>query len=154
MSGVVHGLAGAVVRARGRGADGLEKEQNLTHANQMAMALRAALTPWMGRAVTLRVAPEDARHVVTLTTGTVQSVARWGVVLRTPRGYRQFWSWPDWITGVVHPADEALAAAVRTIREASAVPVAPADPAAFLRRLAADTSTAATLRVLRAGAGF
>jgi hypothetical protein len=125
----------------------------MTYADQMASALREALTPWVGRSLTVRERVEQRGVQAAVHTGVVEALAAGGVVFRNRHGYAQFFSWPDWIVGLVDPVDPAFAAQIRTIRRATAAPVVPFDSAALLRRLAADPSVAMTRWALEVGVG-
>ena len=125
----------------------------MTYADQMASALREALTPWIGRSLTVRERMEQRGVQAVVHTGVVEALAAGGVVFRTRHGYAQFLSWPDWIIGLVDPVDPALADRIRTIRRVVTAPVVPFDPTALLRRLAADPSVAMTRWALRVGVG-
>ena len=125
----------------------------MTYADQMASALREALTPWIGRSLTVRERVERRGVHAVVHTGVVEALAAGGVVFRNRHGYAQFLSWPDWIIGLVDPVDPALANWIRAIRRMVTAPVVPFDPTALLRRLAADPSVAMTRWALRVGVG-
>ena len=126
----------------------------MTQATRMAEALRTALTPWVGRPLTVRERAEQQGSPAMIHSGRVVRVCGGGVVFHNDHGYTQFFSWADWMTGLVDSADLDLATQLRAIRRELAVPVAPFDPTAFLRRLAADPSVSMTRWALRVGAGM